>query len=311
MANHPLGAARPPVLGLTAIAAAAALWAVAATAAAELFATGVAPLELVQARAVIATVGFALVPAAWRARSGPSQLRLVISMGVAIALVNAAYYIAIDHLDVAVAIVLQYTAPAMVVAWSALVSRRPVPSRIVIACVAAFAGVALASELPTEGLGRVDRIGLLAGAASAVLFSAYTVISENVSRTYGSAGALLRAFAVATLLWVLYQAPQGLPHALFDPENLPRVLFVGVAGTLMPFFLFIWGVQQVRAERGAIAATLEPVLAAVVAWLWLGQELSAIQIAGGLLVIGAVASLQMSPEAHAPVAVEPVAIERA
>ena len=67
---------------------------------------------------------------------------------------------------------------------------------------------------------------------------------------------------------------------------------MGVVGTLLPFLLYIWAVARVRAERAAIAATLEPVLAAALAWVWLGEELSALQVVGGGLVLGAVLMLQ-------------------
>jgi threonine/homoserine efflux transporter RhtA len=83
------------------------------------------------------------------------------------------------------------------------------------------------------------------------------------------------------------------PDALLDVDNLPRVIAVGVFGTLLPFLLYIWGIQRVRAERAVIAATLEPVLAASFAWIWLGQSLSGIQLLGGALVVAAVSSLQL------------------
>ena len=107
---------------------------------------------------------------------------------------------------------------------------------------------------------------------------------------------MLRGFAVASVLWLAYQAPRGVPEELFAPSNLPEVIYVGGAGTLAPFLLYAWGVGRVRAERAAIAATLEPVLAAVVAWAWLGQRLSPLQIAGGGLVVAAVVSLQSRRE---------------
>jgi DME family drug/metabolite transporter len=102
-----------------------------------------------------------------------------------------------------------------------------------------------------------------------------------------------RAFLVSSLFWVTIQFSQGFPEAVFLPENLLGILFVGIGGTLIPFSLMCWGIQQVRAERGAIAATLEPVIAAVLAWLWLGQSLNFSQILGGILVIGAIALLQI------------------
>ena len=288
-------------LGLVAIAAAAALWAVAATVARRLFDEGMDPLELVEARSWIAAAGLALVPGAWKAKGGSGDRRSVVAMGIAIALVNAAYYTAIDRLPVAVAIVLQYSAPAAVVAYAALVYKRKPSPQMLVAVVVTFVGVVLVSELPQGDLSGIDAFGLLMGLGAALFFASYTLISERAAAGYGSFGALLRGFAVASLFWVLFQIPRGFPGDLFESENIPDVLFVGVFGTLVPFVLYIWGVQRVRAERAAVAATLEPVLAALVAWLWLDQVLSPMQLFGGAMIVAAVLSLQVRQRKAAPV----------
>lgn len=280
-------------LGLIAIAIAAALWAVAAVTARKLFEDGVPPIELVEARAVVTAVGLSLVPGAWRKPRRSLPRTHIVALGIAIAAVNATYYMAIDRLAVAVAIVLQYTAPALVVGWVAVKTRTPPQRKIVIAVVMATAGVVLASELPGGELGRLDIIGILLGLASAVLFATYTLLSEKAGNAYGSLGALVRAFTVASIGWVIFQLPRGIPHSLFEAGHLPGVIFVGIAGTLLPFLLFLWGVTKVEAERAAVTATLEPVLAAVVAWVWLGQQLSLMQLVGGSLAIAAVVSLQL------------------
>lgn len=280
-------------LGLAAIALAAGLWAIAAIAASRLFERGVEPIELSEARAVIAALGLSTV--GWRlpARHRVNPL-LVAGLGLSIALVNAAYYLAIDRLAVALAIVLQYTAPALVVAWVAVTARRAPSREVLVALVAALAGVVLATEIPAGDVGSTDGLGIAFGLVSAVLFAAYTLLSERAGRAYGSVGAMTRAFGAAAVFWVLVQMPRGWPAELFEPENLPLVLFVGLGGTLAPFLLYVWGVGRVQSERATIAATLEPVLAALFAWVLLDQSLSPMQIAGGLLVVGAVAMLQLT-----------------
>jgi DME family drug/metabolite transporter len=279
--------------GLIAIALAATLWAVAAAVARALFDDGVDPLELVQARALLSAAGLALVPAAWRRPEGRGDIQRVIVLGLCIALVNAAYYIAIQRLAVAVAIVLQYLGPALVVLWTAATLRRKPSREVLIAVLIAFTGVVLVSELPAGNLGRLDGFGIAAGLASAVLFASYTVLSEKAAAPYGIQGALLRGFAAASLFWIVFQSFRGWPEELFTRDHLPLVLFVGLVGTLAPFLLYLWGVERVRAERASIAATVEPVLVALIAWLWLGQALSAMQLTGGALIIGAVLSLQI------------------
>lgn len=292
------GAAHSARLGFLAVAAAAVLWALAATVAGSLFEDGVSPFELAQARAYLAFAGFAALRR-WRPdrpREGRPRVPTakVIALGASIALVNAAYYIAIEHLAVAVAIVIQYTAPALVVAWVAARLRTRPPPDVLVAVTLAIAGVALAAGLG-GGVGTSSGIGLLAAGASAVLFASYTLLSQDAAAVLGPTGAMYRAFAVAAAIWIVFQVPQGFPTSLVDPDNLLRVLYVGLAGTLAPFLLYVWGVGRVRAERAVIAATLEPPAAALVAWLWLGQALGAMQLVGGTLVLTAVLLLQARP----------------
>ena len=288
---------------LLAIATAALLWAIAATVARDLFDNGVPPIQLVEARAVLSALGLALIPASWRTkgRRDAAPGWIVVALGASIALVNAAYYTAISRLAVAVAIVLQYLGPGMVVAWTAFATRRRPSIEVLIAVAVAFVGVVFVSELPAGEIGGVDVIGLGAGLASAVFFAAYTLQSERAAARYGSIGAVFRAFAAASVLWVIYQVPQGWPSALFDPENVGKVLFVGLAGTLAPFLLYVWAVGRIRSERAVIAATLEPLFAGIVAWLWLDQVLSLSQVAGGVAILTAVLWLQLQRPSVEPV----------
>lgn len=282
-------------IGLAAIALAAALWALGAVVAASLFDDGVVPLELAEARSVVGALGLALIPASWRSPAEPPSRALrrsLVMLGVCIGLVNAVYYVAIDRLPVAVALVLQYTAPAMVVVYTAVRLRKRPRSEVVVAVVLALAGVALVSGLLGADLGSVDVLGVAMGIASAVLFASYTLIGESVTRAYGPLGAMLRAFSIACALWICWQIFNGWPHELFDPANLPRVILIGLGATLAPFLLYLWGVERVRAERAAIAATLEPVLGAVVAWVLLNQTLEVVQLIGGALVMAAVILIQ-------------------
>ncbi|WP_410500556.1 EamA family transporter [Chroococcidiopsis sp. SAG 2025] len=56
--------------------------------------------------------------------------------------------------------------------------------------------------------------------------------------------------------------------------------------------------QRVRAERAAIVATLEPFVAAILAWLWFGQTLTLLQIAGGISIVVAVTAIQLRQSSH-------------
>ena len=58
-----------------------------------------------------------------------------------------------------------------------------------------------------------------------------------------------------------------------------------VLGTIVPFALVLTGLRHLPATRVGTVGMLEPVLAAAVAWAWLGEALSAVQLAGGVVVL--------------------------
>ena len=301
--GHPAPSGRSGTgLGLLAVIAAAACWGVAAAVAKDLFANGVEALELAQARSYIGAVAVALLPGAWaRLDSGEGDGGRVawratlplIGLGLSIPALNGVYYLAIQRLDVAVALVLEYSAPVLVVAFTAIRSRMFPRPLMLATLAAAIVGVVFVAELPAGDVGDLDALGLLFGFAAAVAFSAYTLMNEAAGARFGTIPSLARAFAVAAAFWLLYQVPRGFPEALVAPENIAGVLFVGIGGTLVPFLLFIWGVSKVKSEKAAIAATIEPPLAGVIAWLWLGEVLTPMQVGGGLLILCAVAALQL------------------
>jgi DME family drug/metabolite transporter len=222
------------------------------------------------------------------------------ALGLVLVFLVGADYIAIQQLPVAIAIVLLFTAPILVVLWTALSSRRA-PSRFVsVALILSIIGVVLVSKLLESNLEQVNWFGIGIGLTTAVFFAAYIVLSEQMAETGESVGILLKTYAVASLFWLAYQFTQGLPLTLLTPENFPKVLYVGIAGNLLPYLLFLWSIQRVRAERAAIVATLEPFAAAILAWIWFGQTLTVLQIVGGILIIVGVTALQLKTSPPPP-----------
>lgn len=289
-------------LGLLAVAGAALAWSIGAIGAGVLLSRGFDPLHLAGARVVLTAIGFAAVAllSPPRRRSGAVPVGPMLGFATSIALVSVMFFLAIARLGVAVGTVLHYLAPLLVVVWGVATTRRR-PSNFVL-CTSALSvvGVLLVSGVLSRGVGDVDLRGILFGLLSATCFAAYTIFAERMIAAYGPVHALLRGFGLASVAWVLVQAGRGWPADLFAPANLGWVLFVGLVGTWLPFLLYVWGIQRVRAERAAIAATLEPVVSGSVAWIVLGEALTPVQALGGALILVAVMLLQSRGAATAP-----------
>ena len=243
---------------------------------------------------MIATFGLAILNSfCERARFSRAMSWKQFALGLVLVFSVGSDYIAIQQLPVAIAIVLLFTSPLLVVLWTAVAERRA-PSRFVlVVLMLSILGVILVSKLPESNLEQVNWFAISIGLTTAIFFATYIVLSDQVSGTGELLSIMLKTYAVASLFWLAYQFTQGLPVTLLTSENLPKVFYVGIAGNLLPYLLFLWSIQRVHAERAAIVATLEPFVAAILAWIWFGQTLSAWQIIGGVLIIVAVTALQV------------------
>jgi drug/metabolite transporter (DMT)-like permease len=297
---------RAATLGaLLRVVVAAACWGLAAVFAKHGFERGVPPIRLAEARVAVAVAVLAPL-LAWRSprllRPPPGTLPLLAGFGACVAAVNLSYYLAIDHLPVGVAVSLQYTGPAMVLAVTALAGSAPRHGRLAwLAAGITLAGAVLVSRA-LEGLGGLDVPGVAAGLASAVTFAAYLLTAELAGRRGAHpATTLLWGFLTAVAIWSLVAPWWSWPlEALGDPGVALAVAGVGVVGTLLPFALAVGAVRVISAATAGIAATSEPLFAAAFAWVLLGQRLAPPQLAGGALVVAGVVLAQLAAAASGP-----------
>jgi drug/metabolite transporter, DME family len=283
--------------GLLAVVGASTFWAIAANVASSLFEEGVSPFELAGVSAMLATIGLMVVnllrqQPIFRVPSLPQ-----IGLSTLFVMFVGADYLAIAKLPVAIAIVLIFMAPGFVVLWKALLSRRVPSTKVLIALALSIVGVVLVSGLVGGNLNLVNWFGIAVGLTTAIFFAAYTLLSEKVGVKGTPPDALLQTFSVASLIWFGFLLTQGLTAHLLDVTNAPKLLYMGIMGTLLPYLLFLWGVRYVQAEKAAIVASIEPFIAGIIAWIWFGQHLALLQIIGGILIVVAISSLQINNQA--------------
>jgi drug/metabolite transporter (DMT)-like permease len=73
------------------------------------------------------------------------------------------------------------------------------------------------------------------------------------------------------------------------------VLFIVIFATVLPFALFLYGLRFIDSRSASLTATVEPVVAAVIATLVLGEALSGREVAGGVLILISIVALQWAP----------------
>ncbi|MBA3302003.1 MAG: EamA family transporter [Thermoleophilaceae bacterium] len=279
---------RRPALGYLLAASAAILWSLNGSLARFLLDDGLGAERLSQLRSLgswlILVIALALLrPKLLRVER--REIPALVFVGIAgLAFVHALYFVAIDRLQIGVALTIQYLAPLLILLWLRLAhGRRLAPAlwgAVALSVLGCFF-VVRAYEIDA-----VDGLGLLAALGSAVTFAIYIVGSERAGHRHEPVTTLVWAFGFATLFWALAAPWWSFPwEELGSLRNLALVAYVIVLGTLVPFVCMVAALRHVPAPRAAVVATLEPVLAAVLAWAIHDEKLAAVQLAGGAAVL--------------------------
>ena len=273
---------------------AAFLWGTSATLARFIFRDRHAPaLTAVELRLLFAV--FILGP--WLAWRRPQALRIdhadwgyFLILGLfGVAAVQGTYYYAISVLGVGLAILIQYLAPALIVAYGALRGMR-VRLATVIAIASALFGIALLVLDVEPGSARARPLhtspwGWVAGFGSTLSFAFYVIFSKRGLRRYAPETILFYTFLIAAIFWAIITPPWRIVAAGYGADLWAMFAALGVFSTLVPFFLFNAGLHRLSAAEAGIIASLEPVVAVLSAALFLGEGLRAVQWIGALLVL--------------------------
>ena len=291
-----------PAIGYALVLGAVGLWSLNATMAKVIVDSGgLTPLRLAELRATGAgAILFAAV-----ALVRPQSLRIqrrelgfFLLFGVAgLAFVHFLYFTAITHLDIGIALVIQYIAPVLVAVWARFFVHEPVRRRLWVALALALTGLSLVVEIWSGDT--IDGVGVAASLTAAFAYALYIILAErSLHRGRDVYSLLAWGFVFAAGFWAIVQPWWSFPGGIVtkDASLLGRAAdfhapiwtllgYVVVFGTIVPFILMITALHYIPATRATVTAMIEPVLAGMVAYAWLGEAISKVQIAGGILVL--------------------------
>ncbi len=294
-----------PAIGYALVLGAVGLWSLNATMAKVIVDSGgLTPLRLAELRAT----GAGLILFAAVALVRPQSLRIerrelgfFLLFGIAgLAFVHFLYFTAITHLDIGIALVIQYIAPVLVAVWARFFVHEPVRRRLWLALALALTGLSLVVEIWNRGT--LDGVGVAASLAAACAFALYIILAErSLQRGRDVYSLLAWGFLFAAGFWAIAQPWWSFPAGILARNasllgrladvHAPVWLLLGyviVFGTIVPFILMITSLHYIPATRATVTAMIEPVLAGLVAYGWLGEEIGAVQILGGIFVLSGI-----------------------
>ena len=259
-----------------------------------------------------------LVPTLIQLRSKWGEVRahwrLVVAFGLfSMTGVQATYFVAVERLNVTIAILLEMTAPMMIVFWLwARTKARPSGLTFFGLAISMIGLVAVldVGSVIGEGSGSLDALGVVMGLASAVCLAVYFMISANDSVRIPSTALTGLGFAVGAIGTVPFVALGLLPwKATTDPVALGQwsaPWFIAhsiiIVFTVAAYVLGVVGLRLMGAGVGSFVNLTEVLFAAVVAWWLLGETLASIQFVGGAAILAGVVFIKLGerPRGRSP-----------
>jgi inner membrane transporter RhtA len=238
---------------------------------------GVAWLRIASAGAI-----FAVWRRPWRFLDGISGAtwRLLLALGVVLAVMNSCFYVAIDRLPLGTVAAIEFLP---VIALAAVGARTV---RNALALTLAVAGVYLLTDVRLEG----EPVGVAFAFANAGLFALYIVLAHRVSRSpeVGRIDGLAAAMLIATVA-ITPIGGWNAASALVDPVAIGAGIGVGVASSVIPYVFDQLAMARLSRATYSLMVSLLPATATAIGVVVLAQVPSAIELLGVALVVAAVA----------------------
>ena len=283
-------------LGLVIALVAAATFGLSGALAKPLLESGWSPAAAVTVRVLIG--GIVLAPVAvialhgrwatlWRAR-----WRVLAMAVIGVAGTQLAYFGAIERIPVGTAVLIEYMAPLLLVAWAWVRGRR-MPKRVVlVGSVVALAGLILVVN--PGGSARLDVLGLTLALTAMVGCAIYYLVAAQPSEGLPAValagfglllgGVLLGAVGLSGLVPFTTSTTDVAMFGGTVPWWLPLVI-IGVVATAIAYSTSIAASEMLGSRLASFVGLLEVVAATFYAWLLLGEQLTVPQLIGGLLIL--------------------------
>ena len=218
---------------------------------------------------------------------------------VGLVLGQGAYFQAISHADVALVLVIIFTAPIVVAVYERIRLGAKLPLYAWAGIVVAVGGVGLAI-VGEGGMPAISLTGFLFALVAMIAYAWSVVLAAGLPTALPPLARTGACMVVAVVVWCVVEPPWGLPFdklgdtTTFDGRfgfSLPvwvAVLVVILVGSVGVYVTWVGGTSLTGAGASSMVGMVEPVLGAVLAWGLLGQQLAPTQVTGVAIAVAGI-----------------------
>ena len=266
----------------------------------QLYSLGVDFETVAATRSALAVPGFAIIAflsGSFRREVRLKPLHAAAAIGAGLIcyyLGSMANFYALTLIDASVERALLFTYPALVVLLSVILGLEPVRRSTLLALVTTFGGIALVVGIDSAEVLNANIEGALWVFFCALTIAIYFLVSARLSPGMGSAMFTLLAMGAAgTAFSVHYELRHGWLNLSMSTEAWIWLGALSLIATIIPLSLMAEGVRRIGSQRAAFASTIGPPAAAVMAVVFLDEQITVFQLLGILVVVGSIVYLEV------------------
>ncbi|PIM79264.1 DMT family transporter [Fusobacterium pseudoperiodonticum] len=197
------------------------------------------------------------------------------------------YFSAIQFSNAAIATVLTYFGPTLVLIYMCLrEKRKPLKYEIVSICLSSFGVFLLATHGDITSL-QISFKALVWGILSALSVVFYTVQPESLLKKYGASIVVAWGMMIGGIFITFVTKPWNI-SVTFDFVTFLVLMLIIVFGTIIAFILYLTGVNIIGPTKASIIACIEPVAATICAILFLGVTFDFLDLIGFICIISTI-----------------------
>ena len=284
-----------PVL---AVIAAGVLWGIISIFVKRLSSSAIDPLQISLIRMLIAAVCFSLfvlIKDRSKFKINWKDLWMFACTGiVSIVLFNTCYFYTTIHSQASIAVVLLYTSPVFVMIFSAIFFKEKITLKKIIALILTICGCVLVAGL-VGGNVTIAPLVFLTGIASGLFYALYSIFGEIALRKYDTMTVTVWTF----IFGLIGSLPLGKPAAtisalISEPVLILYAFGIGILSTVLPYFLYTWGLGRMETSKAAILVAVEPLVGCVIGMTLFHEPHNIQKILGIILILASIILLNLN-----------------
>jgi drug/metabolite transporter (DMT)-like permease len=215
------------------------------------------------------------------------QLPLLILSGVAMGFNWILLFQAYNYTSVSVATLSYYFAPSIVTLVCPIIFKEKMTKKAWLCFIMSTLGIVLITNLQSEGAGKSNLIGVAFGLSAALLYSSVILLNKFIKGVSDLHRTFLQ-FISAVLVLVPFVAFSSGFHitTVLSSRAFIYLLIVGLVHTGITYCMYFSAIKDLSGQETAVLSYIDPLVAVLASVLILKEEITLLQIAGGLLILG-------------------------